>query len=253
LRTEDPSWLSVLRRFDTPTVLNVIELFDVRPRNEGFMNGSIKACFPRLPPIVGYAATATFRSAQPADKSDVYSTFTDQVERFVKTVPAPRIVVFEDLDGVPAAATFGEVMCSTYKAFGCAGLITSGAARDLDQVERLGFPCFASSVIASHGYCRIVEVEVPVTVGGLRIRSGDVLHADCNGVAMIPRDLVVETALGCQKLVDAEGEILNYVNAGSPSVEGLKEAQKRSKDRFLQIPSEVRRELAQRKQLVRGE
>jgi hypothetical protein len=63
----------------------------------------------------------------------------------------------------------------------------------------------------------------------------------------------VETALGCQKLVDAEGEILNYVNAGSPSVEGLKEAQKRSKDRFLQIPSEVRRELAQRKQLVRGE
>jgi 4-hydroxy-4-methyl-2-oxoglutarate aldolase len=240
----DPRWFSVLRRFDTPTVLNVIELFDVRPRNEGFLDRRIKACFPRLPPIVGYATTATFRSAEAAGKGDVYSSFTDQVEQFVKEIPAPRIVVFEDLDGEPAAATFGEVMCTVYKAFGCVGLITSGAARDLDQVERIAFPCFASSVIASHGYCRITGVNVPVTVGGVKIEPGAIIHADRNGVAVIPTDLVAETALGCQKLADAENEILHYVSAGSPTVEGLKAAQRRSRDRFAQIPAEVREELS---------
>ena len=242
----DPIAFSILRRFDTPTVLNVIELFQVRPRNEGYMDRRIKACFPRMPPVVGYATTATFRSAKPAEKGDVYSSFTDQVERFLAEVPAPRIVVFEDLDGEPAGATFGEVMCTVYKAFGCAGLITSGAARDLDQVERLGFPCWASSVVASHANCRVIDVNVPVVVGGVRVEPGDVLHADRNGVASIPRDLVSHVALGCQKLADAENEILNYASSGRPNVEGVRAAQKRCRDRFERIPDEVRAEIEQK-------
>jgi regulator of RNase E activity RraA len=236
-------YLSLLRRFDTPTVCNVIELLDVRPRNEGFMDRSIKACFPRLPPIVGYATTATFRSAQPGDKGDVYASLADQVESILDQVPAPRIVVFQDLDGDPAAATFGEVMCTVYQAFGCVGLVTSGAARDLEQVEKLGFACFASSTIASHGYSRTLDVNVEVTVGGIPIGPGDVLHADANGVATIPRDLVPEVALACQKLMDAESLILDYAKAGPPTVDGLRKAQEACSRRFGEIPDEVRRQL----------
>lgn len=237
-------YLSLLRRFDTPTVCNVIELLDVRPRNEGFMDRRIKACFPRLPPIVGYATTATFRAAQPAAEGDVYGTLADQVEQFLEEVPAPRIVVFQDLDGDPAAAaTFGEVMCTVYQAFGCVGLVTSGAARDLEQVERLGFPCFASSTISSHGYSRTLDVNVEVTVGGIRVNPGDVLHADANGVTTIPRDLVPDVALACQKFMDAEALILDYAHAGAPTVDGLRRAQKGCRERFAQIPDEVRREL----------
>jgi len=239
----DPRHLALLRRYDTPTVCNVIELLDVRPRNQGFMDRSIRACFPGAAPIVGYATTATFRSAEPASRGDVYKGLADQVEHFLETVPSPRIVVFQDLDGDPAAATFGEVMCTVYKAFGCVGLITSGAARDLEQVERLGFPCFASSTIASHGYCRTLDVDVPVTVGGIAIAPGDVLHADVNGVTTIPREVVAEVALGCQKLMDAENLILTYAAAGAPSVGGLRAAQDACRRRFDEIPAEVRREL----------
>ena len=57
--------LSALAKFDTPTICNVIELFDVRPRNRGYMNHRVKCCFPELPPMVGYAATAAFRSDAP--------------------------------------------------------------------------------------------------------------------------------------------------------------------------------------------
>ncbi len=244
---QEPEYFSLLRRFDTPTVLNAIELFDVQPRGSGFADGRLRACFPNMPPAVGYATTATFRSARSAKSGDAYSSFVDQVGRFVVEQPAPRIVVFEDLDGEPAAATFGEVMCTVYKAFGCVGLVTSGAARDLDQVERLGFPCWSTSVIASHGYCRILDVNVPVRVCGLPVSPGDVIHADRNGVATIPAEIVREVALACEKLAQAENEILHYASAGSVTVEGLRAAQKRCREGFERIPDQVRRELAQQK------
>jgi regulator of RNase E activity RraA len=247
LEPVDAGILEALRRFDTPTVANAIELFDVRPRSEGFMNGLIQACFPKHPPIVGHAATATFRSARPAEKGDVYSNLVEQVGRIVEDVPPPRIIVFEDLDGVPAAANFGEVLVSVYKAFGCVGLITSGAARDLDQIERIGFACFASAVIASHGYCRIIDVNVPVTVGGLAVEPGDLLHADRNGVLSIPRGIAAETALASAKVAEAEAEVLRVVQGGgSPTVDDLGAAHARMREKLERIPDEVRRELEDR-------
>src|SRR6476661_4909591 len=131
--------LDLLRRYDTPTICNVVELFDLYPRTAGYMDGRIVACYPKLPPMIGYASTATFRSASPPKAGNVYSGLSEQVAAFAE-LPGPAVVVFQDLDSPPAAATFGEVMCSTYKAFGAAGLITSGAGRDLDQVEALNFP-----------------------------------------------------------------------------------------------------------------
>src|SRR5437868_13631582 len=130
--TADPAVLDRLRQFDTPTICNVLELCDCRPRTAGYMDGRIRACYPNLPPMVGYAATATFRSAAPPRTGNVYSGLTEQVASFAE-LPGPAVVVFQDLDDPPASATFGEVMCTTYKAFGAAGLVTSGAGRDLDQ------------------------------------------------------------------------------------------------------------------------
>ena len=105
------------------------------------MDGRIQACYPKLPPMVGYASTATFRPASPPRAGNVYAGLDEQVASFAE-LPGPAVVVFQDLDDPPSPATFGEVMCTTYKAFGAVGLITSGAGRDLDQVEALGFPCF---------------------------------------------------------------------------------------------------------------
>src|SRR5215475_3584316 len=148
--------LDLLRKYDTPTICNVVELFDLYPRTAGYMDSRIQACYPELPPMVGYAATATFRSASPPRSVNVYAGLSDQVAAFAE-LPGPPVVVFQDLDSPVASATFGEVMCTTDKAFGAIGLITSGAARDLDQVEALHFPCFADGVISAHGYCHIVS------------------------------------------------------------------------------------------------
>src|SRR5271165_5988328 len=152
--------LELLRKYDTPTICNVVELFDVRPRTAGYMDGRIQACYPKLPPMVGYAAPATFRSAAPPRFGNVYSGLADQVAAFAE-LPGPAVVVFQDLDDPVASATFGEVMCTTYQAFGAVGLITSGAGRDLDQVEPLHFPCFTGGTLCAHGYCQIVQIKVP--------------------------------------------------------------------------------------------
>ena len=115
--------LEKLRQYDTPTVCNVIELFAVRPQTEGYMDERIRACFPEMGAICGYASTATFRSGVAPRGASAYGTLDDQVKLFAE-IPGPPIVVFQDLDSPPKAATFGEVMTSTYKAFGAAGLIT---------------------------------------------------------------------------------------------------------------------------------
>jgi len=231
--------LDVLRKHDTPTVCNVIELFNVRPRNTGYMDRRIKACFPELPPMVGYAATATFRSAAPAT-GNAYGSLEQQVASF-KEVPQPPIVVFQDLDDPPAAATFGEVMCTTYKTFGAAGLITSGAGRDLDQVRALGFPVFTNGAICAHGYCHIPAIRVPVHVGGITVNPGDLLHGDCNGVTTIPGRIAGEVAQVCDQFVAAEAVVLDYLRGGSVTPKGLAEAREECHSMIEKLKEQVAR------------
>jgi 4-hydroxy-4-methyl-2-oxoglutarate aldolase len=232
--------LERLGKFDTPTICNVIELFDVCPRNVGFMNDTIKCCFPELPPMVGFALTSTFRSMSPPRGSDVYGSLTTQVEAFAK-LPGPAVVVFQDIDEPTISATFGEVMCSVYKGFGAKGIVTSGAGRDLDQVQAIKFPAFTAGTICSHAYCHILQVGVPVTVGGICIETGMLLHGDRNGVTTIPIEIASEIPDACEELAKAEQIVLDYVRGKNPTPAGLTEVRKASSAAFAEIAKRVSR------------
>src|SRR5439155_7489107 len=234
-----PADLELLRKFDTPTVCNVVELFDQRSRAAGYMDGGIQACFPKLPPMVGYASTVTFRSAAAPRSGNVYCSLAEQVATFAE-LPGPPIVVFQDLDNPVAAATFGEVMCSSYKAFGAAGLITSGAGRDLDQVEALGFPCFTNGTICAHGHCHILQINVPVHVGGLSIHPGDLLHGDRNGVTTIPIEIVSAVAHACAEFMAAEAVVLDYCRSGRVDAKGFAAAHKECRDRIDRLAKRLK-------------
>ena len=228
------SVLDALRKYDTPTVCNVLELFECRPRTAGYMDARIRACYPALPPMVGFATTATFRAGAPPRGGDTYMGLGAQVEKLA-AISGPKVVVFQDLDDPPVAATFGEIMATTYKAFGCVGLITSGAGRDLDQVEPLKFPCFTSGTICSHGYTQIVELEVPVRVGGVWVNPGDLLHGDRNGVTTIPPELASLVVEGCAGFMDAEAVVLNYLKAGNLTPAGYIAARDECKRRMGEL------------------
>ncbi len=231
--------LELLRKYDTPTVCNVVELFDLRSRTAGYLDARIKACFPKLPPMVGYASTATFRSAAPARAGSVYAGLNEQVASFAE-LPGSPVVVFQDLDDPVASATFGEVMATTYKAFGAVGLITSGAGRDLDQVEAIQFPCFCNGALAAHGYCHIVQLGVPVHVGGVIIHPGDLLHGDRNGVTTIPNAIASTVAHACVEYVAAEQVVLDYLRAGRVDPKGYAAARKECQGRIETLAGRLR-------------
>jgi regulator of RNase E activity RraA len=233
--------LHKLASFDTPTICNIIELFEVRPRNSGYMNGRITAAFPEMPPIVGYAATATFRADAPPRGNDVYGSMGDQVERFAE-LDGPAIVVFQDVDDPPVAATFGEVMCSTYQRFGAIGLITSGAGRDLDQVRAINFPVFTGGTICAHGYTHIPQIHVPVRVGGITVYPNDLLHADINGVTTIPHNIAAETADIGDEFVAAETIILDSLRDPNCSLTAFKEARAAAQAKMAQLRAQVSRQ-----------
>ena len=238
----DKKILEKLRTFDTPTICNIIEVFDIRPRSAGFMDDRIKACFPEMGPIVGFAATATFRASAPPHAGDAYSEISAQVERFGE-LSGPALVVFQDLDTPTAAATFGEIMCSSYQSFGAVGLVTSGAGRDLDQVRAIGFPVFTSGTICAHGYCHFPQLHVPIRVGGVAIYPDDLLHADCNGVTTIPKEIAAEVAEVGDEYVAAEAVILNVVKGAHPGFKEFAEARAESKRQIDALRARVSRVL----------
>jgi regulator of RNase E activity RraA len=235
-----PATLEKLRTFDTPTICNLVELFEVRPRNVGYMDSRIKCCFPEMPPLVGFAAPATFRSNHPPRSGDIYVGLDGQVERFSE-LAGPPIVVFQDLDDPPVAATFGEVMCTVYQAFGAVGLITSGAGRDLDQVRAIGFPVFTNGTICAHAYSHTEMVHVPVRVGGVTIYPNDLLHGDVNGVSTIPHNIAAEMADIGDEFMAAETIVLEAMRADRPTVKMLKEARAESQAKINELRQRVTR------------
>jgi 4-hydroxy-4-methyl-2-oxoglutarate aldolase len=233
--------LDELRKYDTPTICNVIELFEVRPRSSGYVDSRIRACFPDLPPIVGFASTATFRSSAPPRNADVYMALGDQVRSFSE-LSGPAIVVFQDLDTPPAGATFGEIMCASYRSFGAVGLVTSGAGRDLDQVRRLDFPVFTGGEICSHGYCHTPQVGVPVQVGGLAIYPDDLLHADRNGITSIPKEIAAEAVDVAREFVLIEESFLRSLKNGQSALDLFNEARKELSEQTARLRKRVSRQ-----------
>ncbi len=216
----EPAVLDRLRAFNTPTVANAIEVFDVRPRNEGFMRPEIRCIFPRLGVMVGYAVTVKIRSMTPGAKG---ATIPPSVHwQDVMKVPSPRVVVVEDLDDPPGLGSlWGEVNANIHRALGCVGAVTNGCVRDLDEVEPLGFHFFAGYVAVSHAYVHIVEVGTPARVGGLTVRPGDLLHGDRHGVTTIPLDLAARIPEGVKVVDTMERQIINYSQSPDFTVEGL--------------------------------
>lgn len=234
-----PDVLNKLRAFDTPTICNLIELFDVRPRSVGFMDKSIRACFPEMPPMVGFAATVTCRTAFDARIGKAYA-IDDQIARFGE-LSGPPVVVFQDLDSPPLAATFGEIMCTSYRAFGAVGLVTNGPGRDLDQVRAIGFPVFTDGAVCSHGYIRMFDFHIPVHVGGLAVFPDDLLHGDCNGVTSIPTSIAAELADIGDAFIAAEKVVLDALHAPGVTLAQLTGARAESRAQIDALARQVTR------------
>jgi len=182
-----PEALEQLRQFDTCTLSNAIERLNVRPRNEGFIEGSVTCRFPQWEPVIGYAVTARMRSSVTPVNGKYYYAHPE-FWNYLASFRGPRILVILDGDEEPGrGALLGEAYARISRAFGCVACVTNGAVRDLTGIEALQYQVFAGSVAVSHAYAHVVDFGDAVEIGGLRIANEDLLHGDRHGVHMIPR------------------------------------------------------------------
>src|SRR3954452_21871276 len=160
--------LEALKRYNTPTIANAIEVFNLRGRHLGFLPHQIRCLFPDLGPIVGYAVTSVTRADPPDAKGpDLNSDYL----RYVAAQTGPKIALGQDLDNPPGlGAQFGEVNATIHKKLGCVGHLTDGCPRGLDEGEALGFGLFGRTPWLSHGYVRLVEFDGLVTLAGVTIQ-----------------------------------------------------------------------------------
>ncbi len=198
--------LEALRRYNSPTISNAIETFNIRQRHLGFLPHTIRCLFPDMGPIVGYAVTSQTKASYSETSSP---DITADYFRYVAAQPGPKIAVGEDLDDPPGlGAQFGEVTATIHKKLGCVGHITSGCPRDLDEVHALGFQMFGLNPCVSHAYVRLVDFGKPVHIAGVEVRPGDLIHADKHGVCIIPVEIAHRLTEACARIEELERPLL---------------------------------------------
>lgn len=218
--------LDAIRRLDTCTVSNAVETFEVRLRNEGFTTGGLRCIFEHLPPMVGYAVTARVRCSGPPPVGHTYFDRTDWWNH-VLTIPAPRVVVLQDVDPYPGLGSFvGEVHAHILMALQCVGAVTNGAVRDVGALESAGFPLFAGRLAVSHSYAHLVEFGGRVEVGGLVVHPGDLLHGDRHGILSIPPEIAARVPEAAAAIREKEQRVIALCRSAEFSVEKLRSAVK---------------------------
>ncbi|WP_282052969.1 RraA family protein [Phaeobacter inhibens] len=205
-----PTLLDLLRQVDTPTVCNAIEVAEGKRGFNAFTRGTMLASAPEAGAMVGYARTARISAlAPPTEPPEVIKARRMDYYRHMASGPRPAVTVVEDVDFPNCiGAYWGEINTTVHKGFGISGALTNGVMRDLGDLPE-GFPVIAGSIGPSHGFVHVKEIATPVTVFGLQIRDGDLVHADRHGALVIPPAVLPHLEGAIRKLLETEKLVLD--------------------------------------------
>jgi len=214
--------IEALRGYDTPTVSNAIEALNVRDRTEGYTSMEVRCQFPDLRPMVGYAVTCKMDSTSPRPRSPNRILYLLDV---IQGSPKPSIVVIQDCGSDRARSCFvGDMMCAACQRLGAVGIVTDGGIRDLAGIRRRApdFQIFTRGAVVSHGNVVVVEVGIPVSICGLDIRPGDLVHGDESGLLKVPLDIVPSVLEQARVVRNMETEFFEFLQGSSYTYDALK-------------------------------
>lgn len=185
----DRETLAALARFDSATIANAIERFAVRDRIDGYTSLELRCQFPELPPVVGFAVTATAESTSGPDDLDTgWAKLLDAIDAALR--PAIVVIGWNGPDA-STGCVVGDMVVTGLDRIGVVAIATDSAIRDRSGMRRgaPGMQVFARGSVSSHGRPHLVGIGQPAVVGGLRIASGALLHGDENGLVEIPLEI----------------------------------------------------------------
>ena len=223
--------LGSLREFDTPTICNAIEVLAPERRTLGFTIEPLICSFPDLPPMVGYARTAVIRSMhKPGGTSEELIRKRIAYYEYVQDGPRPSVIIMQDIDSIAGYGSFwGEVQSNVHKGLGALGTITNGCVRDIDACAE-GFQFISGSVKPSHAWVHVVEFDTDVTVSGMEVKSGDLIHADRHGAVVVPKEIVRDIPKTVDVIAKREAVVIEATQKSGFSVDDLREAFKKQRD-----------------------
>ncbi len=203
------SLLDLLGKVDTPTVCNAIEVAQGKRGFDTFTCGTMQCSAPDEPAIVGYARTAKIAAVHPpTEPPEVIKQRRMAYYKYMADAPKPAVVVIEDLDFPDCIGAFwGEINTTVHKGFGLSGTLTNGVMRDLGDVPA-GYPVVAGSIGPSHGFVHVKEIGTSVTVFGMTVNEGDLIHADRHGAVVVPPVVIDRLEDAIEKLLATEHLIL---------------------------------------------
>ena len=220
--------LTELRKIDTPTITNVVATYPKSPLCLGLYNPwtenwytdtSIRCIYPEKGAIIGHAVTCVYGLPDPNYTGRL--SFMDVVDA-LDAMKKPTILVIQQkwpAELMSKAGLAGEIMVTSMKAVGCIGMLSNGPSRDVDAIRKLDFQMLLGGVTAGHGEMAVHAVNVPVSVGGMDVAPGDLIHMDENGAVKFPADKAGQVLENARKMLDAEAEHLARLRSATTAAE----------------------------------
>lgn len=220
-----PQLLALLRSVDTPTVCNAIEVAQGKRGFDNFTKSTMQASDPSAPAMVGFARTARISGLEPpTEPRDVIRERRLAYFRHMAAGPRPAVAVVEDLDEPNCvSAWWGEVHTTVHKGLGLEGALTNGVMRDLGDMQP-GFPVVAGSIGPSHAFVHVRDIGTTVTVKGITVATGDLIHADRHGALVIPPDVIPALEAAILSMQGSEHLILGPAREPGFTIEKLEKA-----------------------------
>jgi regulator of RNase E activity RraA len=220
--------LAALREIDTPTITNVVATYPTNPLCLGLYNPwtenwytdtSIRCMYPEMGPVIGYAVTCVYGMPDPNYPNRL--TYQDVIEA-LDASPKPTILVIQQKwppEIFNKAGLAGEIMTTSAQAVGCIGLLSNGPSRDVDAIRRNKFQMLLSGVTAGHGAMGVMAVQVPVTISGMDVAPGEMIHMDENGAVKFPPDKLEQVLTNARALLDKEATQLTALRKAKTAAE----------------------------------
>ena len=219
-----PDLFAELRKIDTPTITNVVATYPKNPLCLGLYNPwtenwytdtSIRCIYPELGAVIGHAVTCVFGLPDPNYSGRL--SFMDVIDA-LDAMKKPTILIIQQKwpsELMAKAGLAGEIMVTSMKAVGCIGMLSNGPSRDVDAIRRLDFQMLLGGITAGHGEMAVQAVNVPVSVGGMDVAPGDLIHMDENGAVKVPADKAEQVLENARKMLDGEAEHLARLRAAT--------------------------------------
>ena len=136
----------------------------------------------------------------------------------------PDDVLIAAAGGTTRSGLWGELLSTAARRSGCVGAIVDGAVRDVVKMAAMSFPIYArgTCLYDSKDRNRVIDVDVPVEIDGVRFSPGDLVFADADGVVVVPQKVEAEVIKAAWNKVHAENEVRDAIRGGMTATDAFR-------------------------------